>query len=1082
MISKTVTSVGLSHIPYSVVVHVVFLINVTFAADAALQVTCLRCDYLSDPIGIDSLRPQLSWVPTSNRRGINQSAYQVLVASSPDLLASDHADLWDSGKVKSDNTTAITYQGSLLSSGQRCYWKVRIWDQGGSSSEWSDVGSWSMGLLHSDDWEAQWIGYDAERVTETSEAPLEGAKWICHPEDQPGQSRKGHRLFLRMLDLPEGDKIKAAEVLAIADDKFWMAINNQVIIHDASGWKEVKPVDISSILRLGKNQIRFNVRNEAKGPTGLLFRLSVRMDSGREITLVSDGSTRGYKTPGKHWSTETLSEKELRDCREIGAYGCEPWGKAQVQRLFLPPVPIFRDEFQISKPVELATLHATALGICDAHLNGTRVSEEHFTPGWTDYTKRVYYRSYDVTHLIRPGVNALGGKLADGWYSGYIGWGRNRNHYGTKPRLRLQLNLQYEDGTTEVFGTCEAWKAIAGPTREADFLMGEKFDARLASDGWDEPGFDDEKWDAVSVGAEVAPAIQSHPGPPVIAVEELKPVTITKPLPDVYVFDLGQNFAGVVRLKVRGKPGQEIKIRFAERLNADGTLYTTNLRGARTIDTYICRGNGVEVWQPRFTFHGFQYVEVAGLKSPPQQDTITGMALSSATPRTGWFECSDPMLNRLHENTRWTQLANFIDVPTDCPQRDERLGWTGDAQVYIATACLNADVQAFFRKWLVDLVDAQRADGQFPMVAPLRVAGDDGGPAWADAGVICPWTIYEVYGDRQQLEEHYDAMKQFVKFCRNRSTDQLLPPREFHCFGDWLNIKANTPKEVIYSAYFAHSATLLSRSAEVLGRTEDANRYAKLFDQVKEAFNTTYVDNSGRIHGETQCCYVLALAYDLLDAERQQQAVEHLVADIEKRGMHLSTGFVGTKDLMLVLSKIGRNDVAYRLLRNDTFPSWGFSIKHGATSIWERWDGWTPENGFQDPGMNSFAHYSFGAVYQWIVENIGGIRRVEPAYKRFIIAPQLGGGLSWAKTDYESIRGRISSHWKREGNSLCLDVTVPANTSAEIHLPTANLERILESGQPVARALGVRELHGKDSKTIVGVGSGKYSFSVELPH
>ena len=420
----------------------------------------------------------------------------------------------------------------------------------------------------------------------------------------------------------------------------------------------------------------------------------------------------------------------------------------------------------------------------------------------------------------------------------------------------------------------------------------------------------------------------------------------------MYVLDLGQNFAGVARLKVAGKPGQKIILRFAERLNPDGTVYTTNLRTARATDTYICRGEGVETWQPRFTFHGFQYIEVTGLAQQPAKDTVVGIALSSDTPVVGAFECSDPMLNQLHSNIYWTQRMNFIEVPTDCPQRDERLGWTGDAQVYVRTATLNCDVQAFFTKWLVDLCqDGQRADGQFPMVAPVKVAGPDGGPAWADAGVICPWTIYQAYGDRRVLERHYDAMCKFVAFCKNRCKPGLLPPDSYHCFGDWLSINADTPNDIIYMAYFAHSTKLVARAAEVLGKPDDAAKYNALFDQIKTAFNKAYVADDGRIKGDTQTCYVLAIINDLVEGGNYRLASKYLVENIEARGNHLSTGFIGTKDLMLALAKIGRNYVAYRLIHNDTFPSWGFSIKHGATSIWERWDGWTPEGGFNDPGM-----------------------------------------------------------------------------------------------------------------------------------
>ncbi len=1045
------------------------------APAANLHSARLRCECFDNPLGIDELHPQLSWIVESEARAEVQSAYQVLVSSRKDLLEQDRGDLWDSGKVTSENTTAITYAGSALRSSQRCYWKVRVWDRAGSPSGWSAPASWSMGLLHPGDWKAAWIGHDTKLATSLRNANFEEAVWVGPPKASSEQTATGDWLYVVQWDLPQDATLQHAELLAAAGGKLWASIQGKQVLAAKPGWEKNQPLDVTDVLVAGKNELRFKVSNDDEGPAALLVKLTAKTSTGKEIALTSDSSWQCIKTEGVNWQSRPLAEPELTPCREIGKYGCRPWGKM----LFLPPAALFRKEFEVTRPVVSATLHVTAFGACQARLNGQCVSDDYFTPGWTDYAKRVYYRSYDVAEQIRAGTNALGGELSDGWFSGYVGWVRVRNLYGKKPRIRMQLHLVYEDGSSEIVGTGPDWKTTEGPTREADLLMGERFDARLIQAGWDQAGFKDTHWQTVATGAELSPVVESAPGPPVVPWEELAPRQITEPTPGVYVFDLGQNFAGVVRLKVRGARGQKIVLRFAERLSPDGTAYTKNLRAARATDTYICRGGEIETWQPRFTLHGFQYVEVEGLRSPPDKETITGVALSSDTPRAGTFACSDPMLNQLHKNIYWTQRSNFMDIPTDCPQRDERLGWTGDAQVYVATACLNADVQAFFRKWLVDLSDAQRPDGQFPKVAPEKVTLGDGGPAWADAGVICPWTIYEVYGDKRLLRQQYPSMKRFIEFCRQRSTEDLLAPEKYHCFGDWLSIKADTPKEVIYSAYFAYSAQLMAKAANVLGHKDDAQEYRQLFEAIKAAFNTAYVEEDGIIRGDTQCCYVLALAYGLLDEPRRAQAARHLVEDIASRGYHLSTGFIGTKDLMLVLSSIGRNDVAYRLIHNETFPSWGFSIKQGATSIWERWDGWTPEQGFQSHWMNSFAHYSFGAVYQWMFENIGGIRRAEPSYKHFVVAPQLGGDLAWAKTDYESLRGRISSRWEQTGQRLRLEVTVPANTTAEVRLPTPSPKNIREGGQPIATAPGVVSVEVANGETILRVGSGLYVFDVE---
>jgi alpha-L-rhamnosidase len=981
------------------------------AAAQAVSVGGLRCESRPNPQGIDAAKPRLGWNLDSGR----QTAYQVVVEGA-----------WDSGKVDSGQTFNIEYAGKPLASLMRCEWKVRVWDGDGKPSEWSKPAFWTMGLLAPGDWQSEWIGYDKPRNVERPAANLDGAKWIWHAADPQLNAPKCRRVFSGTFALPENAVVDQARLLFVADDGCKAFVNDKPC-GTSSSWKEPVQADLQKQLKSGANELRFEVENGEPGPGGLLVKLVVVTADGKTFTQVTDGAWKSAETAGG----------AMAPVKELGGYGMQPWGKLTTRSVVLPPPVFVRTTFRADKPVARATLCATGLGIFDLHLNGKRVSDDYFSPGWTDYSKRVLYRTCDVTALVAPGENALGAILADGWFSGYVGYGHMRNHYGKSPRVRAQLHLDYADGTTAVIATGPQWKVATGPFREADFLMGEIYDARLALDNWAKPGFDDGKWEAVATGSkEVQPKLVAHAGPPVRVIAEFPAKSITEPKPGAYVLDLGQNFAGVVRLKVTGTPGQTITLRYAERLNPDGTIYTTNLRSARATDIYICRGGGIETWEPRFTFHGFQYIEVTGLAGRPAPDTVVGLALSSDTPVAGAFECSDPMLNQLHSNICWTQRMNFIDIPTDCPQRDERLGWTGDAQVYVRTATLNNDVQAFFAKWLDDLcADGQRADGQFPMVAPIKVAGNDGGPAWADAGVICPWTIYEVYGDRRVLERHYEAMTRFIAFCKNRCTPELLPPAKFHCFGDWLSIKADTPRDVIYLAYFAYSTRLVARTAEALGKTEDAAKYNGLFQQIKAAFNKAYVAADGRIKGNTQCGYVLAIVFDLVDGENAKLAAKYLVDDIEARGNHLSTGFIGTKDLMLALAKAGRNDVAYRLIHNDTFPSWGFSIKHGATSIWERWNGWTPEKGFGDPGMNSFAHYSFGAVYQWMVENIGGIRNGGDAYSRIIIAPQPGGKLTWAKTRYDSIRGRIETAWKLEAGKLTLDVTIPANTTATVIVP-----------------------------------------------
>lgn len=1039
----------------------------------------LRCEYLVNPLGIGETKPRLSWIVESGERGQRQTAYRVLVAADEAALQKNAGDLWDSGKVDSDETICIEYAGKPLKSAQRCFWKVMVWDKDGKPSDWSGAASWGMGLLDPSDWQAKWIGFDAPRSEKLPDAPFEGAKWIWFAGDPQPSPPKCKRVFFAKVALPDPAEIESAQLLVTGDDVYSINVNgNRVAVSEPGndGWRRAGLIDVLRNLKAGDNEVRAAVDNLVDSPAGFLAKLTVKTKAGKQIVLATDASWLATDKP----TANPANAKAWSACRVLGDYGMQPWGKIQQAGVITPPAAYLRTDFRAAKPVARATLFATALGWFDAHLNGKRVTNDRFIPGWTDYHKRVYYRAYDVTPMIRAGDNAFGAVLSDGWFSGYIGWYGKREHYGSKPRFLGQIVLEYADGSREVIASNPEWRAATGPITGADILMGESYDARREMPGWDSPGVNASAWKPVDTGREVSPIVEPHPAQPVVPVAEFHAKSVAEPSPGVYVLNMGQNFAGIARLKVHGKPGQKITLRFAERLNPDGTIYTLNLRGARATDSYICRG-GDETWEPRFTFHGFQYVEITGLTEKPAPDAVTGIALSSATPPAGRFECSDPMVNQLVSNIRWTQLMNFIDVPTDCPQRDERMGWTGDAQIYVRTATLNTDVQRFFTKWLVDLDDAQRADGQYPKVAPLMPNLDDGGPAWQDAGVICPWTIYEVYGDRRLLERHYPNMKRFIEFCKSRSTPDMLPPEKFHCFGDWLSIKADTPKDVICTAYFAYSVQLMAYAAEELGNKEDAAKYKALFEKIKASFNKAYVDAEGRIKGDTQAVYVMAIAFGLLDDKKKSKvAIDRLVADIEKRGNHLSTGFIGTKDLMLALALERRNDVAYRLLHNDTFPSWGFSIRHGATSIWERWDGWTPDKGFQTPGMNSFAHYSFGAVYQWMIEYVGGIDQISTAYKKILIHPTPGGKLTWAKAEYDSVRGRIATEWRRDGEKQFLNVTIPANTTAVVMLPAGEGAKITESGKPLEQAKTWINVIGPTATELgLLVQSGRYEFTIE---
>jgi alpha-L-rhamnosidase len=1050
-----------------------------------IAVVNLRCEYLANPMGIDITKPRLSWILKSGQRSSMQSAYHILVASSVQTLEQNKGDLWNSRKVKSDRSNQIVYKGKSLKSRMRCYWKVRVWDQDGRVSPWSKPARWTMGLLESEDWQAKWIGYDAEppeiyKQQQTSDQlDLKGGKWIWFDEGDPVKSAPiDTRFFRNSFEIASDKSIKRARFALLVDNQATVFVNGQEA-GQLGGWQSVHIVDVTDKLVAGTNTLAIAVANvgDAANPAGLTGKLFVEFESEGNMVVLIDDSWKASDAEQDGWQTPGFDDSAWPGARVIAQLGDNPWKEPSQEGLVLPPPPYLRKSFVVNKPVKRAVVYASALGLYELQINGMRVGEDYFTPGWTDYTKRVYYQSYDVTNMLTKSGNTIGAILADGWYAGYLGFGRKREHYGSEPRLFVQLEVEYTDGTRQTIATDETWKAAYGPLFESDFLMGETYDSREEIKDWCKYWFDDTGWDEVAVTGGIEAEIQAYPGVTVKKILKIEPKEITEPKKNAYVFDMGQNYAGWVRLKTTAQAGTKIVLRFAEMLNPDGTIYTTNLRAARCTDTYICKGNGEETWEPRFTFHGFRYVEITGYPGKPPLDTISGVVLQSDTPLAGAFECSNPMVNQLYKNIVWGQRGNFIEVPTDCPQRDERLGWTGDAQIFIRTATYNMDVAAFFTKWLVDLEDAQGPEGGFPDVAPRKVAMGDGTAAWGDAGVICPYTIYAVYGDKRIIERHFESMKKWISYLKTNSKGLLRPDKGY---GDWVSIASNTPKDVIGTAYFAYSTRLLSKMAAAIGRDDEAKEYEELFEQIKDAFNEAYVSEDARIKGDTQTCYLLGLHFDLLAADKREQAAEHLVERIEAKNWHLSTGFVGLSYLLPTLTETGNLDVAYRLLFNDTFPSWGYSIKNGATTIWERWDGWTKEKGFQDPGMNSFNHYAFGSVGRWLFNTVAGIDTDGPGYKKIIIRP-MPGAITRAAASYDSVNGRIVSNWQLKDGTFTLNVVIPANTTATVYIPAESAKSITESGRPATSARGVQFLHIKQRTAVFTIGSGNYQFESKVP-
>ena len=751
------------------------------------------------------------------------------------------------------------------------------------------------------------------------------------------------------------------------------------------------------------------------------------------------------------------------------------------------PAPMFRRAFNVQGRVVSARAYVTSRGLFELHLNGHRVGEDFFTPGWTSYQKRLQYQTYDVTSLLVSGGNAIGAIVADGWYRGYLGFSGRKNDYGTDVALLVQLEIRYANGRTERVTTDSSWKSATGPIRYADIYRGETYDARRERAGWDGARYDDREWQPVTLAAATGAALVAPVSEPVHRTRTITPIAILKSPAGQTIYDLGQNITGWVRLRVRGAAGTTITLRHGEVLDKQGNLYTENLRAADQTDRYILKGGGDEEYEPHFTYHGFRYVSIEGLTTAPTLENIAGIVVHSDLAPTGTFVTSDTMINRLQQNIVWGQRGNFLDVPTDCPQRDERLGWTGDAQVFARTAAFNMNVSGFFSKWLADLAADQHQGGSVPWVIPNPLGGDSlryaGTPGWSDASTVVPWTMYLMYGDRGLLERQYESMHRWVDFGLRRAGPGFVWKTDG--FGDWLALHsddasypgATTGKDFIATAYLAHSVDIVSRAAGVLGRNDDARRYRALFIMLRDAFRREFVSPNGRVGENTQTAYALALNFGLLDSSEVAGAARRLAADVRAHDGHLSTGFLGTPELSHALSQNGFIDAAFGLLMQRTYPSWLYPITRGATTMWERWDGIRPDGSFEEISMNSFNHYAFGAIGDWMYRTIGGIDidPDEPGYKHVLIAPRPGGGLTSARTELETGYGKLATSWRIEGGVFLLDVTVPANTRATVTLRNAKLESVREGGAPVQ---GVATIQATQvgANVVVEIGSGVYSF------
>lgn len=1062
---------------------------------ASLTPADLRCEYGRNPTAIGVTQPRLSWVVAAaeNERAVIQTAYQVLVASSAAALEKNQGDLWDSGKTDSDQSVHVVYAGVELGSAQTYFWKVRLWDGQGRPSAWSKPAQWTLGLLRPSDWQAKWIGYEAAPepadAASTALKPLlrlDNEKWLWANGAVPGNQPLGKVYFRKVIQIPSDRAVKQATFLLAADDGFRLFINGH-LAGQGTTWQQVSSPDVTGRLQPGANALGIEATNagDQPSPAGVIGRLVIAFTSGEPMLVPVDTTWQTSREAGERWSWNDFDASSWQPAARIANYGAQPWGRIEVTVAAMEPAPFFRKTFTVSKPVKHATVFASALGVYELHLNGKPVDRDVLSPGWTDYHKRVHYFGYDVTRQLAPGQNTLGAILGDGWYAGYLAFTGKRHYYGDQTRLIAQVEIEYQDGAKETIGTDGTWKASTGPIREGDLLMGCAYDARLELPGWDTPAYADSSWRPATVDNSIKANLEAHPGAPIRRVAELPAKKLTEPKPGVFVFDLGQNIVGWARLHAKGAAGQKVVVRHAEMLNPDGTIYTVNLRAAKATDTYFLAAGPKRAYEPYFTFHGFQYVEVTGLDYKPGLGDVTGIVVHSDLPRASEFECSEPLVNKLTLNSLWGQKGNFLDVPTDCPQRDERAGWTGDAQVFMKTACLNLDAPAFYTKWLIDLCDdSQRPDGAFGDVAPHVSIVSFGNTGWSDSGPVCNWRMYEMYGDTRVLKAHYPALVRHMSFLAQTSKGFV---RGTGAYGDWLRLAGPQHSDAIGTAYYYYAARLMTRIADALGQKADAEKYAQLAADIRAVFAQKFIKPDGQLldaKNETgQTFYALAFGLDLVPPEMKSKVAAKFVAAINKENDHLATGFLGTPFVLFALQQAGHPELAYKLVLNKTYPSWLQQVLWGSTTMWERWDGWRPDKGFQDPGMNSFNHYWLGCVSEWLFTQAAGVDTDGPGFKRITLRPEIvkpEAGFSWVKAKYNSIRGPVASAWKLEKDRFDLDVTVPGNCTATVYVPAKNAADVTESGKSAAAAPGVKFLRQDEGRAVFEIGSGHYAFSSRL--
>ncbi len=1073
----------------------------------------LRVDNLKNPLGIDDATPKFSWQLRDAERGAKQTAYEVLVASSPELLTKSKADVWDSGRVASGQSLNVRYGGPALESSTRSFWCVKLWGADGKTYAAGETGWFETGLTSQDEWNAQWIGYETPEEATVRHAP---ADWIANPDAKsPALAKNTEQRFAYRTTFTLPQAVKFAALYATGQDTVAAWVNGkQALTEDPlppykqMPWKKFVRADVTSQLSAGKNALAIEVLHYVVNPNGMATDDAPPMIA----TLVvenADGTWASFQS-NADWKTATSAaagwqRRDFDDAAWKAAVEWQPLSGKRSESLGEPWIPDsvkqLRRDFTISSPVKSARLYATALGAYLMALNHRRVGDQVLAPGWTDYRERVVYQTYDVTAQVRDGLNSLQVLLAPGWYETPLEWFQQPNNYGvTPPALRAQLRIEHTDGSVEWVTTDQNWQAGTSAILHAEIYDGESQDLRV----WEQ------EIASEANGHAPLPATAQiiHPAPVAIVAQDFPPIrieltldskTVTEPKPGVFIYDFGQNFSGVERVGIQGQRGTEVRMRFGEVLNSDGTLYTENLRTAKATDSFILSGEN-DTLTPEFTFHGFRYAELTGSPTAPSKDAVKGLVFHTDAPWTAKLETGSAMINQLWSNILWGQRSNFVGVPTDCPQRDERLGWMGDAQVFWRTASYNMDLAAFSRKFAADMRGTQVGSPYYGIFSPGTVRPhEESAAAWSDAGVIVPWTSWLQTGDTTIIEQNWDAMTKYLDAIAAANPDFLWKNEYGQPFGDWLSPEGKTDERLLATAYWAWDVTLMRQMALATGRMDEAVKYAELFDKIRAAFQRQFVRGDGFVAGadnspsqfgvinnpnakseggDTQTGYVLALHMNLLPDSLRAAAAKRLVDKIEANHNLLATGFLGTPYLLEELTKAGYTKLAYTLLLNTQYPSWGYMVTHGATTMWERWNG---DKMRDDPSMNSYNHYAYGAVADWMFRYAAGIDAtpMDAGFHTVVLHPVFDERLGHLSFDYDSVYGPIHSDWKMTLHRATWHLTIPANTTGWLPLSATDVFKYKLDGVPLNGNPRVK-VETRDGRSGFVLEPGSYTFDIQL--